>query len=149
MIYIFALPTYHSAAMVSRDFRPLCSTHREVMIPLTGAYHAFPESAEIAHCCECPVDGCLQNYSPGFGYFSFRPNDDYWTGTNSPSFRIIRDSTQVICGLHRHSMFIESFDALRNLEKFRCPGADCPQTMEILIGGPPVYWLGLGYFDAA
>jgi hypothetical protein len=95
------------------------------------------------------VDGCLQNYSPGFGYFSFQRNDDYWIGTNSSSLRIIRGSTQVICGQHRDSMFIEAFDELTNLERFRCPRHECQQSMEILTGGPPVYWLGSGYFDMA
>jgi hypothetical protein len=131
-------------------FRPLCPEHYEVMVSYPKAHQAVFEGSEgvDVHGRECPVDGCLQNYSPGFGYFTFGRNNDFWVGTNSSSLRIARSSTQVLCGEHKDTMFIESFDANRNVETFRCPQTGCHQTMQIPTGGPPAYWLGQGYFGA-
>lgn len=129
-------------------FRPLCPTHHEVMVSDPNAHQAAPNCANTIdiHGCECPVEACPQRYSPGFGYFTIGRNNDYWIGTNSASLRIARHSTQVICGEHKDSMFIESFDANTNLQKFRCPQKGCQQTMKIMTGSPPTYWLGSGYF---
>ena len=129
-------------------FRPLCPTHHEVMVSGPNTHQATPNYADTIdiHGCECPGDGCLHEYAPGFGYFTHQWNDDYFNVTNSSSLRITRRSTQVICGEHRDSMFIESFDAKTNLQKFRCPQKGCQQTMKIVTGGPPTYWLGSGYF---
>ena len=118
-------------------FRPLCPTHHEAMISDTTDIHGR----------ECPVDGCKEKYSPSFGHFTLRRNDDYWNVTHSSSFRIAKNSTQVICGDHKVAMFIESFDAANtNLADCRCPQKGCPQIMKTLAGGPPAYWLGSGYF---
>jgi hypothetical protein len=54
----------------------------------------------------------------------------------------------VICGEHRHAMFLGSFDRETKLESFRCPQRDCQRTMKILTGGPPAYWLEEGFFKA-
>ena len=136
--------------MVSQidHFRPLCPTHHEVMVSPSSGSDAVPKCSDTIdiHGCECPVAGCSQKYSPGFGYFTFSRNKDLWVTTGSSSLQITRGSTQVICGEHKGSMFIESFDAKTNLEKFRCPQKGCQQTMKILTGGPPTYWLGSGYF---
>jgi hypothetical protein len=108
----------------------------------------LPKTWEIVagHDCECPVDDCAQHYSPGYGYFTLESNEEHRSATGSPSFRINRSSTQVICGEHEHSMFLESFHSETNLQKFRCPQRDCQQTMEILAGAAPAYWLGEDYF---
>ncbi len=132
--------------MVSQEddyFRPLCPRHHEVMFSRPNAHGS--DAIDI-HGCECPENGCPQKYSPGFGYFTLRLNDDHWNVTNSSSLRITRSSTQVICGEHKDLMFIESFDANMKLENFRCPRKGCQQTMKIPTGGPPAYWLGSGYF---
>jgi hypothetical protein len=137
--------------MVSQEvdyLRPLCPTHHEVMVSHPDAHQAVPEGSDTVdiYDLECPVDGCLVKYSPGFGYFTLRRNNDFWSLTNSSSLRIAMSNTQVICGEHKDAMFIESFDANTNLENFRCPQKGCKQTMKIMIGGPPTYWLGSGYF---
>ncbi len=130
-------------------FRPLCPTHREVMVSHPGAHQAIGDGADAIdiHGRGCPVDGCPQKYSPGFGYFTFARNDDYWVVTNSSSLRITRSSTQVICGKHKDVMFIESFDGDTDLANFRCPQNGCQQSMKILTAGPPTFWLGSGYFE--
>jgi len=138
--------------MVSHEsdhFRPLCPTHREVMVSAPPAHQAVPKCSDTIdiHGCECAVVGCPQKYSPGFGYFTVSLNKDLWVTTWSSSLRITRGSTQVICGEHKDAMFIDSFDANTNLEHFRCPQKGCQQTMKILTGGPPTYWLGPGYFE--
>lgn len=109
---------------------------------------AADDATEI-HDCECLVDGCSQHYSPGYGYFIVARNDDHWVTTGSSSLRIRRNPVQAICGEHRHSMFLESFDPETHLESYRCPQRGCQQTMGIRAGGPPAYWLGEGYFDEA
>ena len=139
--------------MVSQEgdfLRPLCPEHHEAMVSHLSAQQSVSGGSDTNEIrdCECPVPGCQQKYSPGFGYFTYSRNDDYWGATNSSSFRITRRSTQVICGEHEASMFIESFDKSTNLENFRCPQKGCQQTMKILTGGAPTYWLGSGYFGA-
>lgn len=136
-----------------RDFfQPLCPTHYEVMVisPLAPEQPTVPGHGEIAeiHDCECVADGCPQHYSPGYGYFILVRNDDHWVATGTSSLRIKRSPVQVICGEHRHSMFLESFDREAQVESFRCPQKGCQHTMKILAGGPPAYWLGEGYFKA-
>jgi len=128
--------------------RPLCPAHHEAMVSHLNAQQSVTDGSDTTdiHGCECPVDGCPHKYSPGFGYFTYRWNEDYWNVTNSSSLRITRRSTQVICGEHRDSMFIESFDKNANLENFRCPQKGCQQRMNLQTGGAPAYWLGSGYF---
>lgn len=113
------------------------------MVISPNAYQAVPDSSDRIdiHHCECAEDGCPQNYSSGFGYFTIAQNDDHWH-----SLRVIRSPKQVICGEHKDAMFLESFDANTNVENFRCPQESCQQTIEILADGPPAYWLGSGYF---
>ena len=129
-------------------FRPLCPKHYSVMVISPNAYQAVPDTSERInmHHCQCPVDGCPQNYSPGFGYFTIARHDDYWHTTGSSSLQINRSPKQVICGEHKDAMFLESFDAKTNVETFRCPQKSCQQTIEVPADGPPVYWLGSGYF---
>ncbi len=129
--------------------KPLCPTHYKIMVisPSVGKGMALESSDRVnIHHCECPVDGCAQNYSPGFGYFTIARNDDHWIGTGSSSLQIIRSHTQVICGAHKHAMFLESFEAKTNLENFRCPQKSCRHSLKILAGGPPAYWLTQGFF---
>ena len=132
--------------------RPLCPTHYEVMVicpllPEPLAEAATAGTAEI-HDCQCLVDGCPQHYSPGYGYFTVVRNDDHWAATGSSSLRIKRGPIQAICGEHRQSMFLESFDREAREESFRCPQEGCLYTMKIVMGGPPAYWLGEGFFEA-
>jgi hypothetical protein len=131
--------------------RPLCPIHYEVMVisPLVSeplAVAATEGTAEI-HDCECLVDGCPQHYSPSYGYFTVARNDDHWAATGSSSLRIRRGPIQAICGEHRDSMFLESFDCETQVQNFRCPQEACHQTMKIVAGGPPTYWLGEGFFE--
>jgi hypothetical protein len=44
-------------------------------------------------------------------------------------------------------MYLESVDANAKVENFRCPQKECRQTMQVPSGGPPVYWLGEGFFN--
>lgn len=129
--------------------QPLCPKHDEVMVicPLTPDQPRLPDDTAEIHDCECVVDGCSQHYSPFYGYFTVVRNDDYWTGTESSSLRILRNPVQVICAEHRQSMFLESRDPDKQLENYRCPQDGCQCTMSISGGGPPAYWLGEGYFD--
>src|ERR1700674_5446156 len=129
-------------------FRPLCPTHHEAMVSHPNSPRAVRDGSDTININgrECPVDGCQQKYSPDFGYFTFTRTDDHWNVTNSSSLRITRSSTQVICGNHKDAMFIASIDAGTNLANFRCPQNGCQQSMKILIGGPPTFWLGSGYF---
>jgi|SRR5262245_22875989 len=130
--------------------QPLCPRHHVVMSPLHDLPgFAYDGSNKIdIHGHECSVDACPEKYSPTFGYFTLRRNDDHWNVTQSSSLRIVRSSTQVICGDHKHSMFIESFDAANtNLGIYRCPHMTCRETMKVLTGGPPTYWLGSRYFE--
>jgi hypothetical protein len=132
--------------------KALCPTHYKIMIvsPSAGKGIGLESSDEIGiHHCECPVYGCAQNYSPGFGYFTVARNNDHWVGTGSSSLRIIRRQTQVICGAHKHAMFLESFEAKTKLENFRCPQKNCGHSLKILAGGPPAYWLTEGFFKTA
>ena len=132
--------------------RPLCPTHHKIMVisPGLGKELVLESSDAIdIHWCHCPVAGCMQNYSPGFGYFTLARRDDYWVATASSSLQIMRGHTQVICGVHKHAMFLESFDAETNLENFRCPEKSCQQSLKILAGGPPAYWLTEGFFELA
>lgn len=98
--------------------------------------------------CECLVEGCLQHYSSGCGYFYVERNDDDWKDAGSASVQIRRHHTQVICGEHGRLMFLESFNPKTKVENFRCPQRDCQQTVKILAAGPPAYWLGEGFFKA-
>jgi len=132
--------------------RPLCPTRYKVMAlsrdrdQKERAVLDGSEASDI-HQWQCSVDGCAQNYSPDLGYFTVARNDDHWAGSGSASLRIRRSATQVICGEHEDFMFLESFDVNTNLENFRCPRkGGGQQIMKILAGGPPVYWLGEGYF---
>jgi hypothetical protein len=142
-------------------FRPLCPTHYEVMfvspnLPelAKGPDTWFRRSRRIAsdaieiHDCECLVDACPQHYSPGFGYFTIRRSEDHWIVTDSASLQISRHPTQVICGEHLYSMFLESFDLKTRVENFRCPQKNCQHTMNLLAGSPHAYWLGEGFFKA-
>jgi hypothetical protein len=137
--------------MVSQELgfpRPLCPTHRETMVCDPGQDES-PSGLETSdfHSCECIVDACSQHYSPEFGYFTVERNDDFFVATNSPSLRILRRDTQAICGQHGNCMFIESFEAGTNWESFRCSRRTCEQTIRIMDGGPPAYWLGSGFWD--
>jgi hypothetical protein len=131
--------------------RPLCPSHPEQLMVLTphgaqatGRTHNTVERLSY----ECSLLGCRQNYAPDLGYFTMEENDDYWNGSRSPSLRISRRSTQVICGQqHRYVMYIESFDANGRLANFRCPLESCQQTVQIPADGPPAYWLGEGFFN--
>ena len=131
------------------SIHPLCPKHHEAMISRPGSGQVGPNSLEMleTHGCECPVDGCSQMYSLSLGYFTVGLNDDYWSTTNSPSLRVVRSSTQAICGEHKAAMFIESFDRNKNSVRFRCPANGCNQTLDIPSGGSPTYWLGDGYFS--
>ena len=125
----------------------LCPKHNEVMVMSPLAVHSIvDEDTEEIHDCECIVDGCSQHYSPTYGYFTIARNDDHWVATSSSSVRIKRNPIQVICGEHRLSMFLESFERDSQVESYRCPQKGCQQTMSILAGGPPTYWLSKGYF---
>lgn len=155
--YLFTFFTsaeYHSCVMASQEgdhLRPLCPAHHEALVSHPNAQQMVSDGSDTIdiHDCECPVDGCPQKYSPSLGYFTFRRNADHWNVTNSSSLSLTRRSTQVICGQHKDSMFIESFDKTANLENFRCPQKGCHQTMKLLSGGAPTYWLGSGYFEVA
>ena len=135
------------------DFvQPLCPTHYEVMVsnPLAPDQPKVVEAGGTGeiHDCECLVDGCPQHYSPSYGYFTLVRNDDHWVATGTSSLRIKRSPVQVLCGEHRHAMFLGSYDRETKLESFRCPQRDCQRTMKILAGGPPAYWLEEGFFKA-
>src|SRR5271163_215461 len=106
--------------MISREpdhFQPLCPTHHEAMVcdPSAHGLAGVPETVEF-HDCECVVDECPQHFSPAFGYFTIKRNNDFWVGTNSSSVRIVRSNKQAICGVHRSPMFIASFESSTNLE---------------------------------
>jgi hypothetical protein len=137
----------------SGRFQPLCPKHNEVMVicPLAPDQPnvVAADDAAVIHDCECLVEGCPQHYSPSYGYFIVARNDDHWVATGTSSLRIRRNLVQVICGEHRHSMFLESFDLETQVESYRCPQKGCQYTMSILAGGPPAYWLGEGYFEEA
>jgi hypothetical protein len=141
------------ANLDSDYIRPLCPVHYNAMaltLDMDNAESAVlegPESIDV-HQWECSVEGRPQNYSLDLGYLTIGRNDDHWGGTGSSSIWIRRSATQVICGEHKDSMFLQSFDAKANLENFRCPRKTCQHTMRILAGGPPTYWLGEGYFRA-
>lgn len=107
---------------------------------------AKDDALEI-HDRECVVDRCPQHYSPDYGYFTLARNDDYWAGTASSSLRIKRDPVQALCGEHRYSMFLVSFDRGSQEGEFRCQHAGCRQALKIVAGGPPAYWLGRGFFN--
>lgn len=129
-------------------FRPLCPWHYGVMaICATVGHPPLMDTTTVQH-CECRVPGCNQNYSPGLGYFTVAQNDDYWHATGSSSVKMIRSPKQAICGEHKDAMFLESFDPGTNLENFRCPREACHQTIQVLAGAPPTYWLGSGYFSS-
>jgi hypothetical protein len=136
-----------------KDLGPLCPTHYLVMAVSASAlnYATLPATwdAVDTHDYECSVDGCAQHYSPRFGYFALEPNDEHRKATGSPTLRISRNPTQVICWKHKHSMFLESFQAETKLQSFRCPQRDCQQTMQIPAGAAPAYWLGEEYFRTA
>ena len=140
-------------------FRPLCPKQYEVMFVSPGVSDlaTVPETwfrrsrrttldAIEIHDCECLVNGCPQHYSPGFGYFTIRRNDDHWSVTNSASLEIMRSPTQVICGEHLYLMFLHAIHPKTKVESFRCPQKNCQQTMEITAGGPHAYGLGEGFF---
>ncbi len=107
--------------------RPLCPTHYRVMVGSPGP-EVTVEGAALpgAYHFECPERGCGQNYSPGFGYFTIAQNEDYWVTTSSHSMRIRKNSTQVLCGEHKHAMFLASCEAEAKLWNFLCPQKDCP-----------------------
>jgi hypothetical protein len=129
--------------------RPLCPKHHETMIVRRPSYESASIGETIeAHGCECTVGGCSQMYSLSLGYFTTGINEDYWSTTRSPSLKVIRNGTQVICGEHKRAMFIEAFDGATKLERFRCPEDGCKRTMEIPSSCPPTYWLTSGYFDS-
>ena len=131
---------------------PLCPIHYKIMVisPGLGKALALERSDAIdIHWCHCPVAGCVQNYSPGFGYFTLARRDDYWIATGSSSRQIVRGHTQVICGVHKHAMFLESFESETKLEIFRCPQKNCGHSLKILADGPPAYWLTEGFFKPA
>jgi len=135
----------------SNYFRPLCPTHYKVTAPshpIDKRERAVVDGSDAidVHHWECSLEGCPQNYSASFGYFTTKRNDDYWVGTGSSSLQIRRSPTQVICGEHKDSMFLESWDAKTNLQNFCCPRKNCQNTVKILAGGPAAYWLGEGYF---
>lgn len=138
----------------SNYFGPLCPTHYKVMAPgqrIDKRERVVVDGSDAIHIhyWECSQEGCPQNYSASFGYFTTKRNDDYWVGTGSSSLEIRRSARQVICGEHKDAMFLESWDAKTNLENFRCPRKNCQSRMQILAGGPPAYWLGEGYFRMA
>ena len=131
---------------------PLCPTHHRIMVispVLETPWKLESSDALDIHWCHCPVAGCMQNYSPGFGYFTLARRDDYWIAAGSSSLQITRNHTQVICGMHEHAMFLESFEADTKLESFRCPQKSCPHSLKILADGPPAYWLTEGFFKPA
>ena len=118
-----------------------------VISPSLGKELALESSDAIdIHWCHCPVAGCAQNYSPGFGYFTLARRDDYWVAAGSSSPQMMRSDTQVICGVHKHAMFLESFEAETKLENFRCPQKNCEHSLKKLAGGPPAYWPTEGFF---
>src|SRR5438445_2210613 len=138
------------ANLDSNYLRPLCPVHYKAMAGpdidnTESAAVGGPESIGVRH-WECSEGGCPQNYSRDLGYFIIGRNEDHWVGTGSSSIWISRSATQVICGEHRDSMFLQSVDVRANLENFRCPRKTCQHTMKILAGSPPAYWLGEGYF---
>lgn len=139
-------------------FRPLCPAHYEVMLvspnmpeQATDPHTLIPrlktalETSQI-HDCSCLVSGCPQHYSPDLGYFELRRNDDHWNVTGSSSLRMERSQRQAICGEHRNAMFLESFNPTTHEENFRCPKKGCQQRKSLVIGDPPAYWLGEGFF---
>lgn len=130
------------------DMKPLCPTHHKIMV-VNPVLETAWELERSIHWCKCHVAGCEQNYSPGFGYFTVARRDDYWVATGSSSLKIMRNHTQVICGMHKHAMFLESFEADTKLESFRCPLKSCPHSLKILADGPPAYWLTEGFFKPA
>lgn len=132
--------------------KPLCPTHHKIMVispGLRAEWDLETSDAVDVHWCQCPVAGCVQNYSPGFGYFIIARRDDHWHATRSSSVEVIRSHTQVICGVHKHAMFLESFEAETKLENFRCPQRNCGHALKKLAGGPPAYWLTEGFFQPA
>lgn len=132
--------------------KPLCPTHYKIMVisPGLGKELALESSDAIdIHWCHCPVAGCVQNYSPSFGYFTLARRDDYWIAAGSSSLQIIKSHTQVICGVHKHAMFLESLEAETKLQNFRCPQENCRQSQKISADGPPAYWLTEGFFKPA
>ena len=134
---------------VSHRFQPLCPTHGKVMVPTANTVQTLlsdkSDPTEVDH-WQCTENACLQNYSPGFGYFTIQHNDDYWIGRRTPSLQITRSSTQVICGEHEDSMFLESFDAQTSALNFHCPRRGCHQTMSLSPNANPAYWCGEGFF---
>ena len=136
----------------SDDVRPLCPRHYVVMVCTAEKPEgtcAHTSKITEAHHWACPKDGCPQNYSPSLGYFTVEKNLDYWNVTRSSSLRVIRNSTQVICGHESNNvMFIETFEAQENVQNFRCPQKDCGKTMKIPADGPPAYWLVEGFFES-
>ena len=130
-------------------FRPLCPKHHILMAvglesagPLILPGHWDPLEG---HDCECPEIGCPQHYSPGLGYFIVEENKEHSSATGIAALRINRSPTQVICGQHKHAMFLAACRQ-PNLWIFRCPQKDCLRTVKISAGAPPAYWLGDGYF---
>lgn len=132
------------------DFQPICPAHYQCMIA-NSRLMELPtvsetwDGSDIYH-CHCSVNGCPQEYSPGYGYFTVGRNDDHWNVTGSSSLQIIRRSTQAICGEHQTAMFLASFDPKSQVENFRCPQRSCPHTISIIAGSPPAYWLDEDYF---
>ena len=77
--------------------KPLCPTHYKIMVisPGLGKELALESSDAIdIHWCHCPVAGCVQNYSPSFGYFTLARRDDYWiaAGSNWPAYDAVAPS---------------------------------------------------------
>jgi hypothetical protein len=138
-------------AQYTNVLRPLCPAHYERMIVAgdTDGREASDVSLIETHGCTCPQEGCSQMYSLSLGYFKTKLSDDYWHTTGSPSLRVERNTTQVICGEHKSAMFIEEFIEGTKRARFRCPVEDCISLMDIQVDGPPVYWLGEGYFESA
>src|SRR5713226_2567380 len=137
------------ASQESHCFQPLCPKHGKAMVPAANTDQTVvPDNSdgiEIDH-WRCPENGCSQNYSPSFGYFTIQHNDDYWVGTGTSSLQITRNATQVICGEHEDSMFLESFDAHTNALNFHCPRKGCHQSITLSPGTSPAYWFGEGFF---
>ena len=134
-------------------FRPLCPAHHTVMVIapdalVPGAFGTSRRTIE-GHDCECPLDGCPNHYSPGFGYFTIEPNLDHLIATGQTTLKILRSVTQVICGEHEYSMFLQAVDLKAGRQAFRCPDRTCPQVLELSLGSPPAYWLGPGFFKRA